>query len=757
MQRNLSLLLFRGSTILLAAILALVEMRRLQPESMQLFLFLTGLALLTAFLRVCLRSGSLGFESVIAFPAIILFESAALAALPILFGSLLHRLYDGFRHGRMTLGAFFDAAQLTVTFYFLALFYESTMPVDPGVMVKAAAYVLLLVGFIVLTLFFDSVDRYLSRDEVETSVVDVLGAQTRVLLLVSPVVATEILLYPHYGIVGLGIAFLPVLIVAHITRRESETDEKGSQLDRRRHELSLLTESSANLLSAEGNEETIKRLIKLLGDMAKMKACAAVTWETMPEAPLAVYRFGECLPTDQAIVKWVDSSGFAQAAPKKALILEGLHRTFPLSDGPGTQIILGIQTVEVIYGVLIYETEDPVTMPETLNLFSLLVNQTALSLQDQLLRELMRGKTAQLEKQAETMSTILEVSNGLIGQYDVDAMLGRIAQAIRKSLGFEVVVFALLDSRRSEFVRRAHAGLEDIWDEVRHKHVPAAEITEFFTDDFRVSNSYFIPHSSLRKGDYDLVVKHDDGHRSDEWHSLDMLIVPLLGGETLIGYLSVREPLDRRIPTLEKIQTLEIFASQSITALQSARQYEEIKRLTFIDSLTPAFNHRYFQEALRKEVHRHERTGHSFAVAMMDIDNFKNVNDTWGHPVGDEVLKGLVEELMLNVREIDIVSRYGGEEFAIIFPEMPPERAREVANRLRLLVAAREFQTPQLSQALRITVSIGVALFPLDGLDETQIIARADAALYDAKKSGKNKVVISSGFPVPVPSGQQQS
>src|SRR5207244_6186558 len=114
---------------------------------------------------------------------------------------------------------------------------------------------------------------------------------------------------------------------------------------------------------------------------------------------------------------------------------------------------------------------------------------------------------------------------------------------------------------------------------------------------------------------------------------------------------TVREPQDHREPTLEKVQTLQIYAVQAVTALQSARQYEEIKRLTIIDDLTSAFNHRHFQDALEKEIHRHERKGHDFGLAMLDIDNFKRINDSFGHLVGDEILKGLVEELVGKARD----------------------------------------------------------------------------------------------------------
>jgi diguanylate cyclase (GGDEF)-like protein len=219
---------------------------------------------------------------------------------------------------------------------------------------------------------------------------------------------------------------------------------------------------------------------------------------------------------------------------------------------------------------------------------------------------------------------------------------------------------------------------------------------------------------------------------------------PGANGEEMLGFLSVREPHDRRIPTLEKVQTLEIFATQAVTALQSARQYEEIKRLTFIDALTPAYNHRFFQEALTKEIHRHSRTGHEMALAMLDIDNFKKINDSFGHPVGDEILKGLVEELMTNARDSDVVARYGGEEFAIIFPDTPAHSARDAANRLREIVERREFPLPQVDRTLFVTVSIGVAIYPQDGLTSADLISRADTALYWAKKHGKNQVAMAS-------------
>jgi len=342
------------------------------------------------------------------------------------------------------------------------------------------------------------------------------------------------------------------------------------------------------------------------------------------------------------------------------------------------------------------------------------------------------------------------VSNSLIGQFDIDAALTRIAQSIRKALGFDVVVFSLFDQRRDEFVRRAQAGLDDVWEEVRKKHVSSEEMTAFFNPEFRVSNSYFVSHSVLRQSEHDFFVHPEDADdgflKPDEWHQNDMLLLPLMGPvqgiDQMIGFLSVRDPQDRRVPSVDKVKTLEVFATQAVTALQSARQYEEIKRLTFIDALTPAYNHRFFQEAMSKEIHRHSRTRHDLALAMLDIDNFKKINDTFGHPVGDEILKGLVEELMQNARDSDVVARYGGEEFAIIFPDTPAQFARDAANRLRELIERRDFPLPHLNRTLHITVSIGVAVYPRDGASSAELISRADAALYYAKKNGKNQVAM---------------
>lgn len=732
------------TVVLLAGALAMRPGQELQTA-----LVFAALVLVAAFLRIETGDASIGFEAAVVFGAVVIFHSPAVALVSVFVGASAHAAYRALTERQWRLEPFYNAAQLALSYSIVGLLYSVAVANDAKPAAKMAGFTLLLVGYVGVHLLFVSVRRYFEEEASPIDVRRILLLEGKTLLFVTPVVAIEVMLYATWGIAGFAIAFVPVLILAYVMRANVESSQQNVELVRRNRELAILTESSTQILSAETDHETLRRLMSLLSKLARMKACAVVTWESNPDVPGTVYRFGECMPTDQEIMRWVDSAGFAQSAPSRAFVFQSDMRKFPLSGGSAIQVLIGIQTPEVIYGILLFETEDlSILKAGSLNLLTLLVNQTALSLQDQLLRREMREKTMQLESHAATMTTILEVSNSLIGQFEIDAALTRIAQAIRKALGFENVVFALHDPRRNEYVRRAQAGMDDVWDDVRKRHVPPSEIAAFFNPEFRASNSYFVSHTALRKSEHDFFVRPEDADdgflKPDEWHENDLLLVPLMRGEEMLGFLSVREPHDRRIPNLEKVQTLEIFATQAVTALQSARQYEEIKRLTFIDALTPAFNHRYFQEALSKEIHRHSRTGHEMALAMLDLDNFKKVNDTFGHPIGDEILKGLVEELMTNARDSDVVARYGGEEFAIIFPDTPASSARDAANRLREIVERREFPLPGLNRTLFVTVSIGVAVYPHDGLTPADLISRADTALYWAKKHGKNQVAIAS-------------
>jgi diguanylate cyclase (GGDEF)-like protein len=167
------------------------------------------------------------------------------------------------------------------------------------------------------------------------------------------------------------------------------------------------------------------------------------------------------------------------------------------------------------------------------------------------------------------------------------------------------------------------------------------------------------------------------------------------------------------------------------------------------DGLTHAFNRRYFLQRLQAEVRFAERHNSTVALLMLDIDHFKQMNDRYGHPFGDGVLKKLCEVLGETLRAEDVLARYGGEEFAVLVRGIPRDHAIGLADRLRKLVQSTAFGKSEVpDEPMRISVSIGVALYPLnpartpeETTDDAQtLIARADAALYRAKQSGRNRV-----------------
>jgi len=159
------------------------------------------------------------------------------------------------------------------------------------------------------------------------------------------------------------------------------------------------------------------------------------------------------------------------------------------------------------------------------------------------------------------------------------------------------------------------------------------------------------------------------------------------------------------------------------------------------DGLTGLANHRRFQETIAQEAGRSERYRHDLSMLMIDLDNFKSINDTHGHPQGDEVLRRVSEVVRAECRNIDIAARYGGEEFAILLPETPIARAAEVGERIRRRLAETAISVEGTDEALRVTASIGVAGTPDHPLVAGQMIEAADRGLYEAKGSGKDRVV----------------
>jgi diguanylate cyclase (GGDEF)-like protein len=183
----------------------------------------------------------------------------------------------------------------------------------------------------------------------------------------------------------------------------------------------------------------------------------------------------------------------------------------------------------------------------------------------------------------------------------------------------------------------------------------------------------------------------------------------------------------------------QLTAAFNFMAEQLEKDRQTLRDLSLRDPLTGLYNHREFFSLLNVELERARRYRHPLSVLMCDLDFFKQVNDTWGHPAGDQTLRGVAELIRREVRRVDHVARYGGEEFAAILPETAGPEALAMANRIRQAVAARPLAVAG-TDGVALTVSIGMAVFPDDADGGPQLVARADQALYQAKREGRNRV-----------------
>jgi diguanylate cyclase (GGDEF)-like protein len=186
-----------------------------------------------------------------------------------------------------------------------------------------------------------------------------------------------------------------------------------------------------------------------------------------------------------------------------------------------------------------------------------------------------------------------------------------------------------------------------------------------------------------------------------------------------------------------------IILAQVAMAFHYLQRYELEQRLTLLsdtDELTGVRNRRYFMPLLEREVERAKRFGQSLSLLMLDIDRFKRINDAYGHPTGDLVIRRLADLCRDAVREIDVIARVGGEEFCVLLPGASIGHAGEVAERIRAMVEATDVENPQ-ALPLGFTVSIGVASLNADDATGYDLFGRADTALYAAKAAGRNCVI----------------
>jgi diguanylate cyclase (GGDEF)-like protein len=332
-------------------------------------------------------------------------------------------------------------------------------------------------------------------------------------------------------------------------------------------------------------------------------------------------------------------------------------------------------------------------------------------------------RTQELERSQAQLEMIYENTRILAAILDTDGVVREVMRIMSSTLQYQTCGVIFRDKWGHFYYRaRAVEGKQNF-------HLKAIEIGE---SDLvgRVAHQ----HEPIRMKD---VSDRDDYVPLSE-HTRAAMVVPMTSHGHTNGLLLAENDTADQFKERD-VQFLSIVARSAALALENAELHKRMEELTIIDELTETFNYRYFIQKLQEEKKRAMRYDLPVSLIMVDIDWFKKLNDSYGHEVGNIVLKELSRIIKKCIRDVDIFARYGGEEFVIILPQTPLSEASAIGERIRETVEKTIFDGGSAGK-LKITVSVGVSSFPENGKSQEDLVSVADQALYRAKGSGKNLV-----------------
>jgi diguanylate cyclase (GGDEF)-like protein len=379
-----------------------------------------------------------------------------------------------------------------------------------------------------------------------------------------------------------------------------------------------------------------------------------------------------------------------------------------------SELAIPLMVRDEVVGVLDCHSDRPEYFDnETVDLLTLFATQASIGLQNAKLYSMLQRRAAQLE-------AINAIAKRTTVELDLKELLDRLCTQLPQSFPVENVSIFLRDED-GNLILRAQQGT-----------LPGK---------FKVGD--VLPHGSA-------CTLSDGGHNPYSGDpslcpagcfptGCEEVCLPLVSFGEDIGLLACATT-QRKAFLANDIQALESVADILATATQNARYVDKVRQLAYRDGLTGVFNRRYFESRLVEEITRAARYGGGVSLLMIDLDHFKKINDEFGHMLGDDVLRAVSAVFVRQLRKVDVVCRYGGEEFTVILPATQGASAASVADKLRRAVANAQFS--EIPYA--ITVSIGVAEFPAHGITRDDIVGAADTALYVAKEAGRNRVCLAS-------------
>ncbi len=380
-----------------------------------------------------------------------------------------------------------------------------------------------------------------------------------------------------------------------------------------------------------------------------------------------------------------------------------------------SELAIPLMVRDEVVGVLDCHSDNPNHFdPETIDLLMLFSTQASMALQNAKLYSLERRRALQLE----AINAIAKQTTAVL---DLKELLAKVCSLIQHA--FPVSHVSVLLKEEEEIVLRAHHG----------------KLTPSIPEGGRLALNEGLWGRALSTGK--TVIENDVKSAADYvgffLETASRMCIPLVSFGQTLGVLVMDSAVKEAFKESD-VQSLESVADICSNAIQNAHYVDRVKQLAYLDGLTGIFNRRYFEMRIGEEVERARRFGAGMAVIMVDIDQFKRLNDEFGHLLGDEVLRQVSSIFHQQLRKIDVVCRFGGEEFAILLSQTNPQHAFSVAEKLRRMIESWQF--PGVPRP--VTISAGAATYPDHGTTRDELMKAADAGLYAAKQAGRNRVLL---------------
>jgi diguanylate cyclase (GGDEF)-like protein len=483
------------------------------------------------------------------------------------------------------------------------------------------------------------------------------------------------------------------------------------------NKIAVLYDAGQAVLSTFDLDEVLQRILAIAHDYFHLRNVAIVLLDQQSQELYVRSQIGWDESQDKARLSLGQGIAGTAALKKQPVYAPDVTRDpryFCSAKSTRSELAIPLMVRDEVVGVLDCQSDRVDHFdPETIDLLTLFSTQASIALQNARLYSLEQQRARQLQ----AINAIAQQTTAVL---DLEELMRRVCQLIQDA--FRVSHVSLFLREDHDLVLRAHHGMLTPNIAEGGRFAATQEPWASILADSRTSMERDLASAPGKKFFAE---------------SASRMCIPLVSFGQTLGVLALESDKTDAFRDGDQ-QSLESVADICATAIQNAHYVDRVKQLAYLDGLTGIFNRRFFELRIMEEIERARRGGLGMAVIMADIDQFKRLNDEFGHVLGDEVLRQVSSMFHQQLRKIDVVCRYGGEEFGILLTQVNWEQALAVAEKLRKMVEGWQF--PGVPRT--VTISAGAAAFPEHGKTRDELVKAADSALYAAKQAGRNRVCV---------------